>query len=206
MKNRTKLICLPALAVLLAFAAAGQADSPITSTPFHEAYLDVPMVRKAKDLSVMTEEMAHLLADNKTPLDIRVAAVNALSWDFEGKKNAQLFSQFVYKKPLDKLKMDEISAENLLIIGYLQALDNYFQPQKALPYLEKAKAKKPKSFTTAIIWAVVKAQIAMDTDWCQVWKVAEMVLGDPSLTQDPLRPEAKKIIEDYLRLYADECH
>ena len=50
------------------------ADSPLTSTDFYKAYLDVPIVKKAADNpNKLTKEMMEYLYDDKNPLDIRIA-------------------------------------------------------------------------------------------------------------------------------------
>ena len=93
----------------------------------------------------------------------------------------------------------------MLCIGYLIALDDYFQPEKSFPFLLKAAEELPMSFTAQIIWAIVRAQKAMDTSWCMVWRYAEEVLEVRiDLTRD-MREKAKKIIYDYMILYKDSC-
>jgi hypothetical protein len=44
----------------------------------------------------------------------------------------------------------------------------------------------------------------LNSDWCEVWKLVEKVLEDKTLKQD-LRPEAVKIITDYMSLYKEYC-
>jgi len=84
-------------------------------------------------------------------------------------------------------------------VGYLMALDDYFNTEKALAFLEKAKTKKPKSSTIAIIRMLVWAQTHMDEDnTAQLSAMTARAMNDPSLTEDPMRPEARKIIQDYL--------
>jgi len=49
------------LYVILVFSQAVFADSPATSTPFSEAYLDIPLVKIAQEQGVLNEEMCRFL-------------------------------------------------------------------------------------------------------------------------------------------------
>ena len=70
------------LAAMLLFCKAGYADSPLTSTDFYLAYLDVPIVKAAADHpNVLTEEMMAFLHDDANPLDVRMALINAVGWN-----------------------------------------------------------------------------------------------------------------------------
>jgi hypothetical protein len=110
-----------------------------------------------------------------------------------------------FHQPLGELKLDQLDAAALFCLGYLQALDDYFQPEKALPYLDQAAAKKPKSHTIAVIRALVRAQTGINDQsaWGRLGRETIAVLDDATLTEDPLRPAAVKIIRDYLALYAN---
>lgn len=208
MKNR--LVFTLGLALLFLFPKTNYADSPITSTPFFEAYMDVEIVQKAKAEGIINPKIVEYLSSPSNPVDIKAAVINALSW---GKNNAELFvSHLAYLKmgkPLSSLDSeqvnqfsDSLSADEIFSTGYLQAMDNYTHPENAITMLEQAKEKKSESFTVNIVLAIVKAQKAMDSDWTQVWKLTEQVLQDKTLKQD-LRLEAKKIIVDYMSLYRD---
>jgi hypothetical protein len=82
----------------------------------------------------------------------------------------------------------------------MQALDDYFHPSKALPYIEAAYKQNDQSFTAAIIYTLVRAQILMDSDWCKMWEITHDVYNNKYLVGD-LREGAKKIIRDYMILY-----
>lgn len=186
------------------------ADSPVTSTPFSEAYLDVDIVKKAKDSGLMNEEFAEYLSSKDNPIDIKAAVINALSWSIGGKENAVLYINLVYKKnykkfsykTIDKdLKFNNMTGEELFCIGYLRLMDDYFKPKVAAQILKKASLKIKDSFTVAIIYAIAKGQVAFDGE---IWKAAEEVLNNKSLKKD-MRDEAVKIIVDYLILYKEYC-
>lgn len=189
------------LFVIFFFASPARADSPLTSTPIHEAYTDVDMVVKAKKKGNINAEIAEFLSSKANSIDEKAAVINALGWDFDGKINANLYAKFIYDKSLEDLKLSEIKGDDLFCIGYMQALDDYFNPSKALPYLEKAFKKNDESFTVAIILALVKAQEMMDSgNWCKMWEITHDVFNNKHLVGD-LRDGAKKTIRDYMILY-----
>ena len=69
------------------------ADSPLTSTPISNAYEDLEIVKKAKASGEMNSEFALFLHNESNPIDKKAALINALGWDFNGKKNAMLFGK-----------------------------------------------------------------------------------------------------------------
>lgn len=188
-------------------SATSHADSPITSTKFYEAYLDVKMVQRAHLEGVMGLEIAEFLSSPENPIDVKAAVINALSWRFEGKNNAELYMYYLgllYHVSILELDTDFLSADETFCLGYLMVMDNYFHPEHAIPLLEEAHKVMENSFTVSIIVALAKAQIVLTEDWCEVWKLTERVLENRALKQD-LRPEAIKIIVDYMVLYKDYC-
>ena len=195
------------LNVLFMFSAITHADSPITATGFYEAYMDVKMVERAHLEGVMGLEIAEFLTSPENSIDAKAAVINALSWRFDGKNNAELYACYLallYHVSLIELDTAFLSADEIFCMGYLMVMDDYFHPEKALPLLEEAHKTMGNSFTVSIILAIVKAQRAFDSDWCEVWKLTEAVLQNKELNQD-LRPEAIKLIVDYMILYEEYC-
>jgi hypothetical protein len=200
--------------IVVTFPGVVQADSPATSTPFYEAYLDYEIVKKADEKGVIDLEIAEFLASRSNPLHVKAAAINALSWKFEGKDNSGIFMCYLsllYGKSPSELGIEDLRVDDVFCLGYLMLMDDYFHPEEAisaLEYVEKmyteARQGKRYSFTLAIIAAIAKAQKAMDTDWCEVWTLAEDVLENKDLIHD-LRPEAQKIIVDYMIMYKENC-
>lgn len=178
------------------------ADSPITSTTFYEAYLNVEIVKEAKYVKELNEKIFLYLSTESNPIDVKAAIINALGWNFDGKNNAEKYSQFKFNKSLKDLNFDALNANDLFCLGYLQALDDYFKPEKALPLLKIAQDKMKNSQTVSIVYSIVKGQLAMDTskNWGDVWTPFEEAINDKSLKSE-LRPAAIKIISDYLILY-----
>ena len=73
------------------------ADSPLTSTDFYRAYLDVPIVKKtAENPNKLTKEMMEYLYNDKNPLDIRMALVNAVGWHFDGLSTFDDYFSYCY--------------------------------------------------------------------------------------------------------------
>ncbi|HQU32455.1 MAG: hypothetical protein HRU72_08615 [Planctomycetia bacterium] len=205
MKNA--LIVVLIVKFLFVFPGISRADSPITTTDFYRAYLDVQIVQRAHLEGVMGLEIAEYLSSPENPIDVKAAAINALSWRFEGKNNAELYMYYLgllYHVSILELDTDFLSADEIFCLGYLMVMDNYFDPAHALPLLEVAQKAMKDSFTVSIILALTKAQIILTEDWCAVWKLTEKVLENRALNLD-LRPEAIKIIVDYMILYKDYC-
>jgi hypothetical protein len=182
---------------------ASLADSPITSTPFYEAYLDFSIVKRAHDSGIMTTLIATYLSSSSHPVDVKMAVINALSWDYNGKSNGILYSYYLglkYGVTIDKLNFDDLTPDEILCLGYLIIMDDYFNPDAGIPLLERANSREGDSFTYAIILAIANAQREMDYDWGEVWKSAERVFENDALKQD-MRKDAVKIIRDYMELY-----
>ena len=201
------LVLVILLKLLLIFPAASRADSPITATGFYEAYLDVKMVERAHLEGVMGLEIAEFLTSPENPIDVKAAVINALSWRFDGKNNAELYAYYLallYHVSVTELDTEFLSAGEVFCIGYLTVMDDYFHPEKALPILEEAHKVMKESFTVSIILALTRGQKAMDYDWCEVWRLTEEVLKNKELKQD-LRHEAMKMILDYMVLYKEYC-
>ncbi|MCF6150561.1 MAG: hypothetical protein E3K37_18180 [Candidatus Kuenenia sp.] len=103
-----------------------------------------------------------------------------------------------------ELDTDFLSADETFCLGYLMAMDNFFHPENALPILEEAYKTLNKSLTVSMIFALVKSQLFLNIDWCEIWKSVEKVSENKDLNQD-LRTEAKKKIIDYMIGYKVYC-
>lgn len=183
-----------------------KADSPLTSTPFYKAYTDLKMVAYAKESGIVDKKIARYLSKSNVPLHEKAAVINALGWDFDGKKNAELYLDYLSEKRGLDLSTDifVLPAADLFCVGYLTALDNYFEVRYAQAILQSAEKQMPNNFTVAFIHGLVQAQIAMDSDWCKVYQVVHVVESNPNLER-AMRPTAVKIIMDYIQLYQEEC-
>ncbi|WP_297804084.1 hypothetical protein [uncultured Polaribacter sp.] len=180
------------------------AGSPLTSTNIHEAYKDSAIIQLAlKTEGKLTVALMNYLSDTKKPIELKIALINALGWDFNGKNNSTLF--YEYLKENQNLKdINETSADILICYAYLKALDNYFDVDDAIKFAQKAKLKKKNSYTINIICALIEAQKAMGSDWCEVYNLTNNVRINDALQID-MKEDAIKIIFEYMDLYKDYC-
>ena len=197
MKRLFVIMCLSF--VLLLNSTVAYADSPVTSTPFYTEYLDVDIVQ-ASEQGTINAEIAEYLADESNPIDVKAAVINALSWDFNGKDNAEIYSQLIYGKSINELDFINLPGDQQFCIGYLMAMDDYFDVEQALEYLKIAEENSGNSFTVPIIRALVEAMNMEGNIW---QKYIEPVLNDSSLNND-LSEDALQIITDYMITYTEE--
>lgn len=183
------------------------ADSPITSTPFSKAYRNEAIIILASNAhgKINTELMDYLLSKN--PIEIKVALINELGWEGEGKINANIFLGYVMSTK-GYMTEDELQRkakpEELLCIAYLKAMDNYFDVNKAIAYADLALSKNSRSYTFQLISSLIKAQAAMEHDWCAVYSLADRVRMNKDLRMD-MKAEAYKIIFEYMDEYKNYC-
>ena len=185
------------------------ADSPLTSSDFAESYKDQSMVQMALKLSDDSDtdipvSMLNYLADKKSPVDVRLAVINAIGWNFNGKTSGQQLYEYLstrYKaKTVDKLAK-KLDAGTLAVYAYALAMSNYFEVADAQELAHKAvKKDKSKSFSVAFIASLIDAQVHLDGDWGMVYKVVNDVLHDGSLHLD-MRQEAIDSVMDYIGEY-----
>ncbi len=181
-----------------------QADSPLTSTTFYEEYIDVEMVAYAMENSFDKKIMNFLVDDTET-IDVKAAIINALG--FGKPEYATKFKAFLAKKhntTAADLNIPALSADEIFCFGYLTAMSNFSNPQKALPTLKLAVEKNPESYTVNIIHALVLGQLAMKKNECEVWRVTEKVLQNKNLQMD-MRRKANADIIQYMVLYKAKC-
>jgi len=199
------IILLAALLGLLSYATPCFADSPITSTPIYLAYDDVEIVTKASETGIVDDEIAHYLASPSNSIDIKAAVINGLDTDFKNKDNAERYSKIVYGKSVSELNIDSLNGHELFCLGYLMAVDDYFNTDKASELMQKARVKMSNSLTVGLVSAVVYSQqyINNQEQWTKIWTVTEEVINDKKLQQD-LRREAAAIIVDYMSSYSEK--
>lgn len=195
MKKRIAIISI--LMGIMIFPSIATADSPITSTDIYRAYLDYGIVEEANSTGIIDEQIAEYLADPERPIDVKAAIINALSWDFDGKANAEAYSKLIYDKSVEGLDMDSLSGDQLFCIGYLKAMDDYFNVDTAINILKLAEEKIPDSFTVSIVRALVESMNDFDNSWELFIKP---VLQDKGLSED-MRQPAINIIIDYMAAY-----
>lgn len=190
-----------------------RADSPLTSTNISEAYKNLPIIIIASNSEgILTNELIEYLLDKENPIDIKMALINELGWDIDGKNNAEIFLEYLkinnyYESEKDFLENGK--GYELLSMAYLKALDDYFDVRKALGYAEKAILKKPDSYTFNIIKGLIEAQTfvggpGQPRDWCKLYQATDVVRSNKALEAD-MKKGAIKIIFDYMDSYQSYC-
>lgn len=192
--------------LLIAASNLVLADSPITSTKFYNCYSEYDVVMKAHKFGVMNDTIAEYLLNDTLDIGVKAAIINALSWDANGKDNAPLLMQYISKKyNLGKgFDMKILSAEDIFCLGYLTIMDDYTNTDKPISILKIAHEKKPNSYTINIILALAEAQEAMDSDWCEVYKLCSAVDKNKDLIRD-LKSTAILQIFNYIDNYKTSC-
>lgn len=191
--------------MLLAFTASW-ADSPLTSTHFADAYSDHPMVQMANETMQydMPTTLLNFLADKNQPVDVRLAVINKIGWNFDGTTVGAQLGEYLmgrYKAKNEKKLVKKLDAGTLAVYAYAKAMSNYFDVKAACELGHQAvKKNKNKSFSVAMASALIDAQNYMDSDWSMIYKVCANVLHDGSLHLD-MRQEAIDNIMDYINLY-----
>ena len=196
---------LTAIAMMLAFTA-GWADSPLTSTHFADAYSDHPMVQMADQMmqNDIPTTLLNFLADKNSPVDVRLAVINKIGWNFDGTTVGAQLGEYLmgrYGAKSEKKLVKKLDAGTLAVYAYAKAMSNYFDVTAASELGHQAvKKNKNKSFSVTLISALIDAQIYLDSDWGMIYKVVSDVLHDGSLNLD-MRQEAIDNIMDYINLY-----
>ena len=196
---------LIAVALMMAFTA-GWADSPLTSTHFSDAYSDHEMVQMASELmqNDISTTLLNFLADKHAPVDVRLAVVNKLGWNFDGTSTGSQLCEYLmgrYGAKNEAKLIKKLDAGTLAVYAYAKAMSNYFDVKAASELGHKAlKKNKNKSFSVAMASALIDAQNYMDGDWGMIYKVVANVLHDGSLHLD-MRQEAIDNIMEYINLY-----
>ena len=205
-----RLIASVALSLM---CVAMWADSPLTSTSFYEAYGEHPMVQLAA--SMISEGEADLpialmefFADQKQPVATRLAAVNAVGWNFNGTNTSHQFRDYLmtrFKAKNEKKLLKKIDAGTLAVYAYACAMSDYFNVQNAQKLAHEAvKKDRTKSFSIAFIAALIDSQKYLDDDWCMVYKVVADVTHDGSLRLD-MNQAAIDAVMEYINLYKEYC-
>lgn len=200
-----------ALTLMLMWAAAMWADSPLTSTNFCQAYATHPMVQLASELEpgdFIPTKLLDFLADKNSPVDERMAVINSIGWAFEGHDSYGQLGEYLMKrykvKTIDKL-VKKLDAKTLCVYAYAKAMSNYFEVSEAAKLAHEAVNKnKDNSFTVAFIAALIDAQVYLDNDWCAVYNVVADVAHDGSLKLD-MEQGAIDIVMEYIGLYKEYC-
>ena len=206
MKKLFLLFALLLSAVQLSFA-----DSALTSTEFYKAYLDVPIVKAAAD-------QPNVLFDEANPLDVKLALINAVGWEIEGLTAykdylnycIQHFPKSKYgiapgKRVTQQDVFKHASPEQKAVLVYLSAMSNYFNTA-AMTKMVRMAMTTPRTDKQSFMLAIglVKAQIALDNDWAEVYPIVYDCVNKPRIKD--MRPEAIDLVMEYINEYEKYTH
>lgn len=197
-----KHLGLGLLVCLLIGVTPALADSPLTSSDFWVGYKDIPQVVMAHDIERLNTKLAYYLLDSTVSIDRKAAVINALSWNYHGKGNSELFIEVLGQKykTTEFSKIDaRLTAEERFCLAYLASMDNYFQVHKALEQARMAQKKLPQSFTVAIVTKLIEAQDRF-SEQDKLWSIVQPVLDSKTLKMD-MRSTGRQAIYDYMVLY-----
>ena len=198
---------LAAFALMLVWSVSW-ADSPLTSTHFSDAYSDHPMVQMANEMmqNDIPTTLLNFLSDKKSPVDVRLAVINKIGWNFDGTTVGQQLGEYLmgrYKAKNEKKLIKKLDAGTLAVYAYARAMSNYFDVTAASEMGHQAvKKNKDKSLSVALISALIDAQVYLDNDWSKIYPALATVLHDGSLKLD-MRQEAIDNIMEYINLYSE---
>lgn len=185
------------------------ADSPLTSTDFYKAYMDIPLVNKtAKSNGVLTNEVFDFLNSKSNTIDKKIALINALKWNINGKNNAELYFKNligIHKEYTPNNFYNKGTAEELICYSYLKAMDNYFDVNSASVFSKRAHKLNPNSYAIAIVNQLIKVQmIDYPEDSCEIYRMMNEIRENKKLVID-FRKQASKIIFNYTDCYKEYC-
>jgi hypothetical protein len=190
------------------------ADSPLTSSDFSKAYLDIPIVQEAfKSKGRITNEMMEYIDNDANPLDIKLAIINAIGWEHDGVEISKMFFMYVMKKKKYKTEFGgEFSAfkwnatrDELICFAYMKALDNYFDVVDAFEIAEEAVRKYPDSFAVNVIYNLIKAQgLTEFGEYCYASKLFMSLKDNPKLKMD-MRKESLSYVFEYMTSVGENC-
>ncbi len=186
------------------------ADSPLTSIELYKAYKNnkhIKYVDSAK--GILDEKICLVLLDSMVSIDNKIAIINKLGWDINGKDNSTIFNDFIvkyrkYNNHEQVLKLE--SAEVVICIAYLKSLDNYFEVNDAIYISNIALAKNGNSFTIQLIASLIRAQHALRdiTNWCEVYLLVRDVIENENLIRD-MNDNAVNHVTKYVYAYREYC-
>lgn len=208
--------------VLLMMMSAFQlsfADSPLTSTDFYKAYLDVPIVAAAaKNPGKLSNEAKAYLFDEDNPLDVKLALINVVGWRMEGLSTYTDYLRYCFNHfPKAKFGIDEkkfltkkdlfyyVSSEQMAVLVYMYAMSNYFDSKGMFSLMQQAMLKPIRdrqSFMMAM--GLVYAQTCLDNPqrWGKIYTSMTHHINSPQIKD--MRPEAIEIVMEYINLYKEE--
>jgi hypothetical protein len=190
------------------------ADSPLTSTDFYKAYMDIPMVQEASlSKGRITNEMMEYIDDDANPLDIKLSIINSIGWDRKGLMNSKIFFMYVINKKKYKTEFGGdfmafkwyATRDELICYSYMKALDNYFDVVDAFEIASEALRKYPDSFAVNMIYNLIKSQgLTSYNESCYASKLFKSLKDNAKLKMD-MREESISYVYEYMDYIGKNC-
>jgi hypothetical protein len=209
------LICLAVTTITVA-----KADSPLTSTPFWQAYENVKEVKYAKENGLNSKVLKYLTG-NKLTCDVKIAIINCFGWAsgyteiFEDylidKRKGLSRDVFKYLKkeddemPQENTETKLLTTDDLICWSYLRAMDNYQTPEYSMRGAFLAYWRDKENMAGGVVLCLIAGQQAMMYDWCKIYESAQMFIVDAEYKTNILKEDAVNIIMEYLNLYEQDC-
>ena len=187
------------------------ADSPLTSTRFWPIYnfscdkLTFPMYQQFEKYGWSPEVMDDLTSQ-EISVEKRLCLVNLVSWNFGGQNHYEgLVTYYMARNNLTdrEAAFREMDGKMLAVFAYVKAMDNYFDVTEARQLSSEAVLRAPDSRAVAMIDALIAAQMAMDSDWLEVYHVCQRVV-EKTYADNDFCDAAVYAIMEYINLYAGE--
>jgi hypothetical protein len=190
------------------------ADSPLTSTDFYKAYMDISIVQEASaSKGKITNEMMEYIDDDANPVDVKLAIINAIGWEHKGMMVSKMYFMFVMNKK--KYKTDfrgdfmafkwNATRDELICYSYMKALDNYFDVTDAFEIAGETVKKYPDSFAVNMIYNLIKSQgLTAFGEYCYASKMFLTLKDNPKLKMD-MRKESLSYVFQYMEDIGKDC-
>ena len=196
------------------------AESPLTSAIWWPHYKNNPIIVEANSVGCSYKVMA-LICDDSKPLDLRLAAVNALGSDVngQGQDNYSLCLSYYFNQIRIKFNIpmgDTIAdtcihytPETRCVFAYIKAMDNIYDVDYALEMATYAQQVQSHNKSIAMIRALIAAHklffMGTDTEyWCSIYRTVASVAYDNSFTSG-ISQYVDDGIMDYIKLYSEYC-
>jgi len=195
------------LLLLLSFCHNSFADSPLTSTNFYKVYNDPTIDKFIQARGKINEELCTLLLKKETPLEIKIAGINALGWKLTGQNNAEVFLKYLVSKKYYQDKnnfLKNSNAEDLILYTYMLAMDNYVDVSKSVKICEEPIIKNSESKCIRIISALIHSQAILYTSYCEVYRTMAEANKKDNLRYDMQEGAIQEIFK-YIDNYKKYC-
>ena len=196
------------LLILLAFCDNSFADSPLTSTNFYKVYKNQTINKYIEANGKINDGLCSLLLKKETPLEIKIAGINALGWKLIGQNNAEVFLRYLVAKKYYKDKkyfLKNASAEDLILYTYMLAMDNYIDVSESVKICAQPIIANNQSKCIRLISALIHSQSVLYISYCKVYTTIQEVNENKNLRND-MQEDAIQEIFKYINKYKKYCH